>query len=252
MPTVLVERSGGIVRLTLNRPEVRNALSWAVLRELDTALDEITSRDADRVVVLSGAGSAFCGGADLTEATTDAERVERLHAMNAIILRLHNLPKPTIAKVGGPAVGGGWSLALTCDLIVASERAVFSAIFAQRGLSLDMGSSWLLPRMIGPHRARQLAYFGDAVPAAEAATVGLVNVVVPVIELDSYVEGWARRLASGARFALRSNKQLLDASRGTLEEALAAEAAHQAINVSTADADEARRAFREKRTPRFG
>lgn len=253
MGTLLVERSGGVVRLTLHRPEVRNALNTEMLRALAASLAEIAACDADRVVVVGGSGAGFCSGADLTEATTNEERITRLQLMNEVVLALHDLPKPVIAKVDGAAMGGGLGLALACDLVVAAERAVFSAIFAQRGLSLDMGCSWQLVHRVGLHRARELAYFGDTVSAADAMAIGLVNRVVPEADLDVVVEQWAGRLAASAPLALGSDKKLLDlAFRSTLGEALAAETAHQTVNVASADAEEARQAFREKRVPTFG
>lgn len=252
MSTVLVERCEGVVQLTLRRPEVRNALNTAMLQELLTALDEAKTRDADRVVVIRGSGGAFCGGADLSEAKSDEQRLTRLQLMNDVILRLRNLPKPVIAKVDGPAIGGGWSLALACDLIVASERSVFSAIFAQRGLSMDTGISWQLCRSVGAYRAREIAFFGDLLSAADAGALGLVNRVVPVDDLDDIADDWARRLARGARSALSSNKQLLDHVAGSdLSKALALETRHQTVNVSSPDAHEARSAFRERRPPTF-
>lgn len=248
-----MERSAGVVQLTLHRPEVRNALNTEMLRMLAASLAEIATCAADRAVIVSGSGAAFCSGADLTEATSNEERITRLHLMNEVVLKLHELPKPVIAKVNGAAMGGGLGLALACDLIVAGERAVFSAIFAQRGLSLDMGCSWQLVHMIGLHRARELAYFGDSVSAEQAMAIGLVNRVLPDSEVDGFVDQWARRLATSAPLALSSNKKLLDhAFRSTLAETLAAETIHQTVNVASADADEARRAFHEKRAPRFG
>ena len=121
-----------------------------------------------------------------------------MRALGDVALRLHRFPKPTIAKVGGVAAGAGMSMALGCDLIVASESARFSQIFAKRGLSVDFGASWLLPRLIGLHRAKELAFFADIIDARQAAEFGLVNRIVPADQLDAFVDDWARKLAVGA------------------------------------------------------
>lgn len=241
-----------MVHVVLNRPGARNALNTAMVNSLVTVFDEIESRECDRVLVLSGSGGCFCAGADLREAMTEEGRVGRVHVMNTVASALHRLSKPTIAKVDGAAVGGGCSLALGCDLVLASERAVFSLIFAQRALSADMGISWLLPRMVGRHRALELAFFGDSISSADAAEFGLVNRVVPAEDLDKAVETWARRLSVAAQGAVRDNKRLLsDGLASSWEEALAAESVCQSRNIVSADAAEARLAFREKRVPRF-
>lgn len=245
-------RDDGVVWLTLNRPTVRNALNTALLRDLLAELERVENDDADRVVVLAGAGGVFCAGGDLTEARSNEDRLTRLTLMNEVISALHASSRPTIAAVDGAAVGGGWSLALACDLVLASERAVFAAAFVQRALSLDMGISWQLVRLVGPQRARELTFFGDSVSARDAARLGLVNHVVGDDELSDLTRRWARNLAEGPRFALRSIKGLLaDASRMSLADALDAETRQQRVNLSTDDAEEARRAFREKRKPDF-
>jgi enoyl-CoA hydratase/carnithine racemase len=167
-------------------------------------------------------------------------------------LALHRMPKPTIAKVDGIAAGAGCNLALGCDLIVASEDARFSEIFSRRGLSVDFGGSWVLPRLIGLHRAKELAFFAEIVSAKEAADIGLVNRVVPTAELDAFVHGWARTLAAGPPLALSMTKTLLNNGLVTsMEQAVEDEARCQALNFSTADAVEAMQAFSEKRDPNF-
>src|SRR5699024_9643485 len=153
-----------------------------------------------RVVVLTGDGSDFCSGADLA-AGGDAHWLARMRYVNQAALALHDIPQPTIARVDGVAVGAGFSLALGCDLLLASERARFSEIFARRGLSLDLGSSWLLPRRIGLQRAKELSLLAPIIDAEEAERIGLVNRVVPVEELDALVAEWAADLASGPPIA---------------------------------------------------
>ena len=150
------------------------------------------------------------------------------------------------------AVGAGCNMALVCDLVVASENARFSEIFARRGLSLDFGGSWVLPRRIGLHRAKELAFFGEIIGADEAERIGLVNRVLADGEIDSFVDGWAKKLAAGPPIALAQTKRMLNnAMNVTLEEALDDEGAAQSVNFGTKDTVEAMTAFAEKRDPKF-
>jgi 2-(1,2-epoxy-1,2-dihydrophenyl)acetyl-CoA isomerase len=211
----------------------------------------------DRVMVLTGAGDAFCSGADLGDAANVAGRpgdpyLVQMRALGDVALRLHRLPKPTIAKVGGIAAGAGMSMALGCDLIVASDTARFSQIFSKRGLSVDFGASWLLPRLIGLHRAKELAFFADIIDARQAAEFGLVNKVVPGDQLDGVVTDWAERLAAGPPLALSMTKSMLNASFSlSMEQALEEESRSQAVNFGTEDTMEAIAAFSQKRDPQF-
>ncbi|MHB8263363.1 MAG: enoyl-CoA hydratase/isomerase family protein [Acidimicrobiales bacterium] len=167
-------------------------------------------------------------------------------------LALHRLPIPTIAKVEGIAAGAGLSLALACDLVVASESACFSEIFPRRGLSLDGGSSWLLPRLVGLHKAKELAFFGDILSARDALDIGLVNRVVPLDQLDSFVDGWAQRLASGPTLALSMTKTMLNAAFNTsFDETVENEIRAQALNSKGHDTLEAMGAFLQRREPHF-
>jgi 2-(1,2-epoxy-1,2-dihydrophenyl)acetyl-CoA isomerase len=169
-----------------------------------------------------------------------------------VCLALARLPQPVIAKVRGVAVGAGCNLALGCDLVVASTNARFSEIFAKRGLSVDFGGTWVLPRRVGLHRAKELAFFADIIDAAEAERIGLVNRVVDDADLDAFVDDWAQRLAGGPPLAVAMTKRMLNNSMNvTLEEALDDEGAAQTVNFSTQDTVEAIRAFVEKRTPKF-
>jgi 2-(1,2-epoxy-1,2-dihydrophenyl)acetyl-CoA isomerase len=256
METLQIERDGGVVTITLDRPKVKNAMNAGLWEELLDVLATIAVSPADRAVVITGAGGDFCSGADLSGGGPFAGGQHMSFTMqwiNQIPLALHRLPKPTIAKVRGIAAGAGANLALGCDLIVAGETARFSEIFAQRGLSLDFGGSWLLPRLIGLHRAKQLAFFGDLVSAAEAERMGLVNCVVADDELDGFVAGWAGRLAAGPTVALAQTKRLLNESiQGAMTEALDAEGSSQLISVGSQDAKEAVKAFLAKRPATFG
>lgn len=255
--TILVERDGGVVTVTLNRPERKNAANGRMWQELLEVIRAVGHDPADRVLVVTGAGGAFCSGADIADPSGVSGKpadphLIRMQFMGEVMLALHDVPKPTIAKIRGIAAGAGMSLALGCDLTVASDGARFSEIFSRRGLSVDGGSSWLLPRLIGLHRAKELAYFAEILSASEAAALGLVNRVVPDGELDAFVDDWARRLAAGPPLALRMTKRLLNSGMTvTMAQALEDEARCQTVNFSTEDTAEAMRAFAEKRDPEF-
>jgi 2-(1,2-epoxy-1,2-dihydrophenyl)acetyl-CoA isomerase len=248
-----VEREAGVVTVTLDRPEKKNAINGTMWDELLTVFRDVSSSSGDRCLVITGAGGAFCSGADL--GGQGGERPHQLAAMrhvNSVALALHQLPQPTIAKVTGVAAGAGANLAFGCDLIVASDQARFSEIFARRGLSVDFGGTWLLPRLVGLHKAKELAFFADILSATEAAELGLVNRLVPAAEIDAFVDDWARRLAAGPPIALAQTKQMLNRSLDlTLEQALEDEGWSQTVNFSTQDTGEAIAAFLEKREPQF-
>jgi enoyl-CoA hydratase/carnithine racemase len=247
----------GVVTVTIDNQARKNAITGVMFGELREALVEITSRPQDRVVVITGAGDeAFCSGADLSsQKNADGERLHTLHHMRNVGEAAHALAQvqqPVIAKVNGVAVGAGLTLALGCDLICASDRARFGAVFVKRGLSIDFGGSWLLPRLVGMHKAKEIALLADIFDAAEADRIGLVNRVVPHDELDAQVDAIADRLASGPPIAISLTKRLLaQAFDATYAQALEAEAMAQAVNGSTKDTNEAIRAFLEKRTPEF-
>ena len=259
METLLVERQDGVVTLTLNRPEKKNAANQQMWRELGEVFDEVAERREDRVLVITGAGDGFCSGADLSDGASSAERragpssgIARVRRIGQIALSLHQLPKPTIAAVNGVAAGAGCNLALGCDLIVASERARFSEIFVQRGLTLDFGGAWLLPRLIGLHKAKELAFFGEIISAEQAVSVGLVNRVVPARDLLPAVAEMAARLAALPPLSLSLIKMALNRSASlSMAETLELEALAQATVYSTQDMQEAMRAFTEKRLPQF-
>jgi 2-(1,2-epoxy-1,2-dihydrophenyl)acetyl-CoA isomerase len=253
METLVLERADNIVTLTLNRPEKKNAIDGTMFDELFEALNEIAQRAEDRVLVVTGAGDAFCSGADLSGNVAVADgALSRMRQVGSVALALHRLAKPTIAKVNGVAAGAGCNLALGCDLIVASDEARFTQIFAKRGLSLDFGGSWVLPRLIGMHRAKELALFGDMLSAKEAADIGLVNRVVAPTELDGFVDDWAHRLAAGPPIALSMTKTMLNNSFAvSFDQAVEDEARCQTVNFSTADVVEAMKAFFQKRPPKF-
>ncbi|MGH0033052.1 MAG: enoyl-CoA hydratase/isomerase family protein [Myxococcota bacterium] len=256
MADFLVERSErGVVTLTLNRPRRKNAIPGTLWEPLRQVFQEVRNDPNDRVLVVTGAGGAFCAGADLSASDTGGEQSHPIHSMqvvNACAQALHDLNVPSIAKVRGDAVGAGMNLALGCDLVVASENARFSEVFARRALSLDFGGSWLLPRLVGLHKAKELALFAEILDAKQASELGLVNRVVPDAELDAFVDDWADRLAAGPPLALQLSKRLLnDGLTSSLGEALSAEASAQSVNLTSQDTREGVAAFLEKREPAF-
>lgn len=252
---LLVERRDGVVTLTLNRPDTLNAITGAMWGGLRDVFDEVAHNRDDRVLVVTGAGKGFCAGADLVGQDLPrgtGGRLEHMRGVGRSAAALRDIGKPTVAKVNGVAAGAGLNLALGCDLIIASDAARFSAIFVRRGLSMDYGGSWLLPRLIGVHRAKELALLAEVIDADEAARVGIVNRVVPAAELDAAVDAVVARLLRMAPIALAQTKRLLDqAFTVTFAEAVEAEAAAQVVNLGSADAREAVRAFMEKREPQF-
>ncbi|OLC18073.1 MAG: hypothetical protein AUH29_00095 [Candidatus Rokubacteria bacterium 13_1_40CM_69_27] len=254
--TLLSERSGPIATITLNRPDARNALDVAMRRELVTALDEIEADPEARVVVLTGAGGHFCAGGDVKlmrdRRHTAAEGRARVALLNRLVLRLVDFPRPTIAMVDGFAVGAGCNLALCCDLVVASDRARFGEVFGKIGLVPDGGGTWLLPRLVGLARAKELIFTAEVIDAAEAHRLGLVNRIVPAAELDATTRALAERIAAGPPLALRLAKHLVNrATASDLPSALDLEAFSQAIAITSEDHQEGLGAFFDKRPPRF-
>ncbi|MEV8453754.1 enoyl-CoA hydratase-related protein [Streptomyces sp. NPDC052095] len=256
---VLHTTDNGVLRITLNRPEAMNAVTWEQRERVIALLADASADPAVRAVVLTATGRGFCAGADLRGTSPasgervpgDVARTIRLGAQRLIGAVL-DCEKPVIAAVNGTAAGIGAHLAFACDLVLAAESARFIEVFVRRGLVPDGGGAYLLPRLIGPRRAKELMFFGDALPAAEAERLGLVNRVVPDAELAATATEWARRLADGPTRAIALAKQLvnasLDSDRAT---AFAAEAAAQEINMTTRDAQEGVASFVERRKPEF-
>lgn len=250
----------GVLTLTLNRPDRRNALTPELYRSLLAVLAE-AARDAEvGAVVLTGAGTAFCSGGDVArmagaQAAPPAmeERIADLRERCAISELLHGMPKPTIAMMRGGAAGAGLSLALACDMRIADTSVRLSTSFVAVGLSGDFGGHYFLPRIVGPAKAREL-YLGAAkVDAAEALRIGLVNQVVEPEQLEEQVARIAAAMAAGPRAAIGYIKQNLNQSMHmTLPEVLDMEAIRHARCIETGDHREALAAFVEKRPPRFG
>ncbi|GAA2556765.1 enoyl-CoA hydratase/isomerase family protein [Mycolicibacterium diernhoferi] len=249
--SLLIEDRDGVRTLTLNRPHRKNAIDVELWHALAAALRAADTDDTVRAVVLTGAGGAFCSGADIGTGETVHPR-RKLQRLTDVALALHNLTVPTIAKVTGVAVGAGWNLALGCDLVVATPDSKFCQIFAKRGLSVDLGGSWLLPKIVGLQQAKRLVLLADMIDAAEAHELGLVTWVQQADAIDGFVDALAQRLADGPPFALSQSKALLnDGATATFAEALGNEARAQPGNFATADSGEAYAAFAAKRDPEF-
>jgi 2-(1,2-epoxy-1,2-dihydrophenyl)acetyl-CoA isomerase len=266
---LLVREDDGVLWLTLNRPEAANAVTPAQRDRLVDLLAEAGERVDVRVVVLRGSGKHFCTGADLRSGSGSSssvgspspERPERLVGDVARLLRrgaqrlvaaVLDCEKPVIAAVNGTAAGLGMHLALACDLVIAADTARFIEVFVRRGLVPDAGGAWLLPRLVGLQRAKELMFFGDDVPASRAEQLGLVNRVVPAEALDEVVTEWAKRLAAGPTPSIGLAKRLLNRSLdGDRATAFEDEALAQEINMGTHDANEGVRAFVERRDPNY-
>ena len=259
MPHELIETViDRIATLTLNRPDRLNALSTPMLDGLLEALPRLAADPDIAVVVLTGAGRGFCAGGDvksMAEGTSQLnleDAVQRLRSRMEVSRLLHEIPKPTIAMVNGPAAGAGLAMALACDLRVASESARFITAFAKVGFSGDFGGSYFLSKLVGTGKARELYFTGEAVDAGQALALGMVNSVVPDFELLEATTALAQRLAHGPGIALGLMKQNFNAAEtGTLSQLLDLEALHQVRTARTEDHLEAARAFVAKRPPLF-
>ncbi|CAN5435288.1 enoyl-CoA hydratase-related protein [soil metagenome] len=255
----------GIAWITLARPDVKNAISPDQRDRVIALLAEASADLGVRAVVLGATGDAFCTGADLRARRDPAPRPEDAPARGvgeiakmiregaqALIAAIMDCEKPVIAKVGGTAAGIGAHIALACDLVVAADGVRFIEVFVRRGLVPDGGGAYLLPRIVGLQKAKELLFFGDDLAAADALALGLVNKVVPAGELDAAVDEWAGRLAVAPTRALALTKALvnrsLDSDRTT---AFAEEATAQELNMGTVDANEGVAAFVERRTPAY-
>jgi 2-(1,2-epoxy-1,2-dihydrophenyl)acetyl-CoA isomerase len=244
----------GLSWITLNRPDVKNAISPAERDRVIELFEQAGADDSVRCVVLTGSGGSFCSGADLRGSGQQTDSVADVIRKGAqrLIASIMDCPKPVIAAVDGVAAGIGAHMALACDLVIASDSARFIEVFMRRALVPDGGGAYLLIRLLGPQKAKELVFFGDEVTADQALDIGLVNRVVPAAELEKTVKEWAERLASGPTKTLALTKKLLntahDVDRAT---AFDAEALAQEENMKTADAQEGVRSFVERRKPEF-
>jgi enoyl-CoA hydratase/carnithine racemase len=251
---LLVSRHDGVVSIELNRPGKLNSVTDAMWSQLGEELARVRAREDDRAVLLRGAGGVFSAGSDVTGFIGGDEPLgERIERCNQVLLDLHNLPVPTVARVDGLAGGSGANLALLCDFVIASDRSRFAELFTHIGLSLDTGSSWLLPRLVGERRARELALLGDWVDAASAAAWGLITAAVPGDRLDGECEALLARLTALSPAASAGTKQLLnDSWHAALGEALHAETVNQLRVIETPAARARIEAFTRKSERKAG
>lgn len=253
--TVLLQQQDGILKLTLNRPDSLNALNQEMVAELRQALREAASDREVRVVLLSGSGRGFCAGGDLgyLESIAGTPRAkEFIASVGELAEAIRRLPKPVLAQVHGVAAGAGFNLALACDLIVSSRTAKFAQSFAKVGLIPDCGGTYLLPRLLGMHRAKELMFTGDVVSAETLQSWGLLNHLTEPEELEEEAVFWAKRLALAPPLAIEKMKQALhEAEKSDFAQAVAREAELQAQCLETQDHSEGVAAFREKRQAGF-
>jgi 2-(1,2-epoxy-1,2-dihydrophenyl)acetyl-CoA isomerase len=257
-PLVLTSQREGIATLVMNRPERLNALNNELAAALNEALGRMAADDSVRVVVLTGAGRAFCAGGDLGairagRESGDAARLEPLlRAGMQSVLRMRTMPQPVIAAVNGPAAGAGMNIAMAADIRIAAEDATFGENFAKVGLFPDYGGIFFLPQLAGPSRAAQMFYTGDMIDAKTALQLGIVNQVVPAGQLEAEARALAQKIAQGPPVAIRAVKQaLFGADRAALEAALETEVRQQLVCFQSEDCREGIAAFFEKRPPKF-
>jgi enoyl-CoA hydratase/carnithine racemase len=255
---IIVGEGEGVATITLNRPDKLNALNDQMVEELISAIGDIEEDQNVRVLVITGAGRAFCAGGDVTQVETEALKLGSEEARQygrhwqKIILGLHRLSKPTIAMVNGVAIGGGFDIALACDMRVGSENAKFIVGYTRVGVFPDLGGTWLLPRSIGMAKAAEFIFTNDPIEAEEAARMGLLNRLVPASELETKTMELAHKIAKGPPIAIRLGKlQLYKGLEMDLETALEFEIASVTIAFASKDYREALAALSEDREPRF-
>jgi len=257
-PVLLESREGSIVTLTMNRPDRLNALN----NDLSTALNDTLARIAGDhnvyVVILTGAGRAFCAGGDLAvigkgrASGDETELAPILRSGMQAVLKIRTMPQPVIAAINGPAAGAGMNIALAADLRIAVEDAVFGQNFAKVGLFPDYGGTYFLPQLVGPAKAAELFYTGDMIDAKTARRLGIVNHVFPADRFHAAVQNFAAKIANGPQLAIRAVKQTIFArEKEALVEALEREVEHQLKCFHSQDCHEGIRAFFEKRPPSF-
>jgi len=252
----------GIATLTMNRPEARNAFTREMMDALSEALPRLAVDPAVRLVVVTGTGNAFCAGGDVKSfaknvaaapaALSFDTKVTDLRARMEVARWLHEMPKPTLAVIPGPAAGAGLSVALACDLRIAADDAKLTTAFSKIGLSGDFGGSYFLNHLVGAARAREMYFTGQVITGAEAQRIGLVNRAVPAAQLADAARAWAAELAALPTVAVGYMKRNLNTGlRGSLSDVLDAEALHMIRTFETEDHKGAAVAFVEKRAPSF-
>lgn len=257
-PVVLEVKHEGVAILVMNRPDRLNALNTELATALNDAIGRIAADESIRVVILTGAGRAFCAGGDLgsigkgraSGAAKDLEPL--LRAGMQVVVRMRTMPQPVIAAVNGAAAGAGMNIALAADIRIAAEEASFGQNFAKVGLFPDYGGMYFLPQLVGPAKAAELFYTGDMIDAKAALDLGIVNQVVPAAQLEAEVKTLAQKIAQGPPLPIRAVKKTLFASeQKALVEALGNEVREQMRCFLSEDCAEGIRAFFEKRQPQF-
>ena len=257
-PIILEGKHDGIATLVMNRPDRLNALNTELASALNGALGRIAKDDTVRVVILTGAGRAFCAGGDLgligkgreTGATQELEPL--LRAGMQVVLKMRTMPQPVIAAINGAAAGAGMNIALAADIRIAAEEATFGQNFAKVGLFPDYGGTYFLPQLVGPAKAAELFYTGDMIDAKTALSLGLVNHVVPGAQLETEVKKYAQKIAQGPPVAIRAMKRVLfESDEQELVRVLEHEVQEQLRCFLSEDCSEGIRAFFEKRQPKF-
>ena len=261
-----INLEGGVLWLTINRPDRGNALPYYVRNELINQFEEAHRDPAVRCVVLTGAGERhFCTGADLAVPQPKGPRPEGApdlvvgevaevmrNGLPRLVRSVQECEKPVLVSLNGTAAGGGAALVLAADLVVASETAKIVQVFVRRGLIADSGVAYLLPQLVGMHKAKELLFFGDDLSAPDAERLGIVNKVVPAADLEKETRAWAERLGSGPTKAIGFTKRLIhDGARASFAKLLQDEATLVEINQRSADSAEGVQAFRERRQPEW-
>jgi 2-(1,2-epoxy-1,2-dihydrophenyl)acetyl-CoA isomerase len=248
--TIRYTVSEGVGTIALNRPDKLNSFNDTMHREFIDALRKAEKDPAVRCLVITGEGRGFCAGQDLAAVKGPVGDIVRKY-YNVWVSKIRTLEKPVIAAVNGVAAGAGMSLALACDLVIMSEKASFVQAFVKVGLVPDTGASYLLPRLVGYHKAMELALFGEKISAQQALELGLCNRVVPEDGFAAAVQEWAGKLAKGPRSMGWIKRQIVRGWEQSFEEILELEAYGQEAAGATEDAKEAITAFMEKREPNF-
>ncbi|MEG0831758.1 MAG: enoyl-CoA hydratase-related protein [Acidaminococcaceae bacterium] len=251
---VLFEVKNQVAWITLNRPQSLNSMNDTLVDGLHTALLQAETTAEVKVIILTGQGKAFCAGGDLpylTTLTTVSDKRTFIEKVGQLTKKIMLLPKPVIAMVNGVAAGAGANLMLACDLIYAVNTARFAQSFAKVGLVPDCGGMYLLPKVIGVHKAKELMFTADLIDAATAEKLGMINHVCPENTLSKTTEAMAQRLATSAPLALSIIKSTLNNTALTLDEVLTTETLAQPLCLATADCAEGIAAFKAKRTPNF-
>jgi len=255
---VLEKREGRVATLILNRPERMNALNADLVLALNDALIRVEADPEINVVVLAGAGRAFCAGGDLgvigkgRQENNVAELQPILRSGMQAVLKIRTMRQPVIAAVHGAAAGAGMNIALAADICVASDDAMFGQNFAKVGLFPDYGGTFFLPQLVGPAKAAELFYTGEMINAAEALRIGIVNRVVPLAQLETEAHALAHKIANGPAIAIRAIKEVLfSRDKDKLTELLDLEVEQQMKCFYSEDCSEGIRAFFEKRAPKF-